>query len=111
MDTPVPHTPLFPSWARRRPNVGLGAEAVTEITPTGLRTSSGAEHEADVVVLCTGFQAQRLLHPIDIRGRGGRSIRDAWGDDDPHAYLGATTPGFPNLAFMYGPNTNPGGGS
>ncbi len=97
--------------ALRRPNVELVAEAVTEVTPTGLRTASGAEHEADVVVLCTGFQAQRLLHPIDIRGRDGRSLRDDWGDDDPHAYLGVTTPGFPNLAFMYGPNTNPGGGS
>jgi 4-hydroxyacetophenone monooxygenase len=97
--------------ALRRPNVELVTEAVSEVTPTGLRTSSGAEHEADVVVLCTGFETQRLLHPMDIRGRDGRSIRDDWGEDDPHAYLGVTTPGFPNLAFMYGPNTNPGGGS
>jgi 4-hydroxyacetophenone monooxygenase len=97
--------------ALRRPNVELVTEAVAEVTPTGLRTCSGDEHEVDVVVLCTGLQAQRLLHPMDIRGRGGRSIRDDWGEDDPHAYLGITTPGFPNLAFMYGPNTNPGGGS
>lgn len=97
--------------ALRRPDVELVTEAVSEITATGVRTSSGAEHAADVVVLCTGFEAQRLLHPIDIRGRDGRSIRDVWGDDDPHAYLGVATPGFPNLMFMYGPNTNPGGGS
>lgn len=97
--------------ALRRPNVELVTEAVAEITPTGLRTSSGDEHEVDVVVMCTGFDTQRLLHPMEIRGRDGRSIRDDWGDDDPHAYLGITTPGFPNLMFMYGPNTNPGGGS
>lgn len=97
--------------ALRRPNVELVTEAVSEVTTTGVRTSAGGEHEVDVVVLCTGFEAQRLLHPMDIRGRDGRSIRDDWGDDDPHAYLGITTPGFPNLLFMYGPNTNPGGGS
>ncbi len=97
--------------AIRRPDVSLVTEAVAEVTPNGVRTTSGAEHEVDVVVLCTGFHAQRLLHPMDIRGRGGRTIREAWGDDDPHAYLGVTTVGFPNLLFMYGPNTNPGGGS
>jgi 4-hydroxyacetophenone monooxygenase len=97
--------------ALRRPDVELVTDAVSEITATGVRTSSGAEHEVDVVVLCTGFEAQRLLHPMDIRGRDGGSIRDDWGDDDPHAYLGVATPGFPNLLFMYGPNTNPGGGS
>lgn len=95
----------------RRPDVELVTEAVSEVTATGVRTSAGGEHEVDVVVLCTGFEAQRLLHPMDIRGRDGRSIREDWGDDDPHAYLGITTPGFPNLVFMYGPNTNPGGGS
>ena len=97
--------------ALRRPDVELVTEAVAAVTPTGVRTVSGIEHEADVVVLCTGFEAQRLLHPIDVRGRSGRSIREAWGEDDPRAYLGIATVDFPNLLFMYGPNTNPGGGS
>ncbi len=47
-----------------------------------------------------------MLWPLEIKGRGGRSIRDAWGDDDPRAYLGITVPGFPNLFVTYGPNTN-----
>jgi 4-hydroxyacetophenone monooxygenase len=43
-------------------------------------------------------------------GRDGRTLREVWGDDDATAYLGITTPGFPNLFFMYGPNTNSGAG-
>jgi 4-hydroxyacetophenone monooxygenase len=43
---------------------------------------------------------------MTIRGRGGRTLRDDWGDDDPRAYLGMTAPGYPNLFVLYGPNTN-----
>jgi len=47
-----------------------------------------------------------MLWPLEIKGRGGRTIRDLWGDDDPRAYLGITVPRFPNLFVTYGPNTN-----
>jgi len=57
-----------------------------------------------VVVWCTGFTATEYLAPIDIRGVGGRSIREAWAEG-PEAYLGLVTPGFPNLFMSYGPNT------
>ena len=96
--------------ALTRDNVELITEPVAAITPHGLRTASGEEREADVIVMCTGFEAQRMLHPMDITGRAGVRLRDVWGDDDPSAYLGITTPGFPNLFFMYGPNTNSGAG-
>jgi 4-hydroxyacetophenone monooxygenase len=48
---------------------------------------------------------------MEIRGREETLLRDSWSDDDGRAYLGITTPGFPNLFFLYGPNTNPPGGS
>jgi 4-hydroxyacetophenone monooxygenase len=115
----LPHYPPFGKrmlldngWfaALKHPSVDLVTDRVTEVTETGVRTSSGEEIDADVIVFATGFQAQRLLHPLDIRGRGGVSVRDVWGDDDARAYLGMTTPGFPNLFMMYGPNTNLGHG-
>jgi 4-hydroxyacetophenone monooxygenase len=96
--------------ALRRDHVDLVDGAVSAITPTGIRTADGVEREADVIVFATGFEAQRVLHPIDIRGRDGRSIREVWGEDDASAYLGIATPGFPNLHFVYGPNTNLGHG-
>jgi 4-hydroxyacetophenone monooxygenase len=69
----------------------------------------GIEHPADVIVLATGFKAQMPLWPMHVEGTQG-TIRDAWGDDNPRAYLGITVPHFPNLFILYGPNTNGGHG-
>src|SRR5215208_1702747 len=38
-----------------KPNVELVADRIAEVTPTGIRTESGAERPADVIVLATGF--------------------------------------------------------
>jgi 4-hydroxyacetophenone monooxygenase len=95
--------------ALKRPDVDLITSSVSELTETGIVAADGTERPADIVVFATGFQARRPIH-LDIRGRQGRSLADVWGDDDARAYLGITTPGFPNLFFMYGPNTNLGHG-
>ena len=42
-----------------------------------------------------------LLH-IDIRGRGGQSLRDKWADG-PKNYLGLMMAGFPNMFTVTGP--------
>ena len=43
---------------------------------------------------------------MKVKGRGGRRpARAAWAGD-ARAYLGMTTPGFPNFFMIYGPNTN-----
>jgi 4-hydroxyacetophenone monooxygenase len=96
--------------ALKEPNVELVVDEIEAVTPTGIRTAGGEEYDVDLIVFATGFEARRLLHPLNIRGRSGQSIREVWGDDDARAYLGITTPDFPNLFFMYGPNTNLGHG-
>ncbi|TCZ63635.1 flavin-containing monooxygenase [Roseicella aquatilis] len=95
-------------WYRmlKRPNVELETGAIERVTPDAITMRDGSVHPVDVIILATGFQASRMLAPVDIVGRGGRSIRQAWGEDDPRAYLGITAPGFPNLFMIYGPNTN-----
>src|SRR5262249_60290051 len=65
---------------------------------------------ADVIVLSTGFESTRFLAPMEIRGRDGLDLNDAW-REGANAYLGMTVAGFPNLFVMYGPNTNLGSGS
>lgn len=94
-------------WYRmlRRPHVELVTEGVAEVTPTGLVDTAGDERDFDVVILATGFHTDRLLYPMDIRGRSGRTTREVWGDHDARAYLGVTIPDFPNLYVMTGPNT------
>jgi 4-hydroxyacetophenone monooxygenase len=94
----------------RRDDVTLVADAVAEVTPDGIRTETGAHHDADVLVLATGFDAQHYLADMEIRGRDGLRLHDVWGDHDATAHLGMTVPGFPNLFLMYGPNTNAGAG-
>ncbi len=94
-------------WARtlKRDNVTLVTESITRITPTGIVTSDGVEHAADVIIYGTGFEASKFLTPMTVSGRGGVDLHEQWGGD-ARAYLGITVPGFPNLFCLYGPNTN-----
>ena len=107
LDEPGNHLDL-PALAA--PNVDLETERIAEITPTGVRTVDGVEHEADVIIWGTGFKATEFLEPMSIKGGGGRDLHDEW-STGAHAYYGMTVPGFPGLFIMYGPNTNTGGGS
>lgn len=61
------------------------------------------EHPLDVLVLATGFDAVTgPFNRIDIRGRGGTALRDAWADG-PRGYLGLAVAGFPNMFTITGP--------
>ncbi|WP_374472847.1 NAD(P)-binding domain-containing protein [Phenylobacterium sp.] len=91
--------------ALKRPNVELVTERIARVTPGGVVTADGTEHEADVLIYGTGFQASNFLSYLKVKGRGGRDLHEAWGGD-ARAYLGVTTPGFPNFFLIYGPNTN-----
>lgn len=91
--------------ALKRDNVELVTNKVVKITPKGVLTADGREHEVDVLIYGTGFQASNFLSFLKIKGRGGRDLHETWGGD-ARAYLGMTHPGFPNLFTIYGPNTN-----
>lgn len=89
----------------KRENVQLVTEEIARITPSGVRTVDGTEHEADVLIYGTGFQASAFLTPMRISGRAGIDLHEHW-SGEPRAYLGVTVPGFPNFFCLYGPNTN-----
>ncbi|QIS01611.1 FAD-dependent oxidoreductase [Nocardia brasiliensis] len=99
----------FPALAE--PNVTVETTAIEAITPTGIRTADGVEHEVDVIIFGTGFKGTEFLAPMNIYGVGGRKLTDVWGDAGARAFLGLSVPHFPNLFMMYGPNTNVGSGS
>ena len=116
-------TPDYPPFGKRmlmdngwfatvaHDDVSLVAGAVDRVSAHAVRTVDGHDHPADVLVLATGFQSRNYLGTTDYIGVGGISLHETWGPDDARAYLGMTIPGFPNLFFMYGPNTNPVSGS
>jgi len=99
-------------WFRTvaRDDVDLITADIAEVRADRIVTVDGTEHPVDIIVLATGFQPQRMLAPMEIHGRAGRTLRDVWGDDDPRAYLGITVPEFPNLFCLLGPNTFAGHG-
>ena len=94
----------------KRDNVRLETAAIKQVHARAVELDDGTIIEADILVMATGFQAGRMLWPMDIQGRSGVTIREKWGDDDPRAFLGITAPEFPNFFMMYGPNTNIGHG-
>ena len=90
--------------ALARPNVSLVTEGMARATPQGIVTADGREYALDVLVCATGFDVEHSLAHLDIRGRSGQRLADAW-RDGPQAHLGLTVAGFPNLWLMLGPNT------
>jgi cation diffusion facilitator CzcD-associated flavoprotein CzcO len=96
--------------ALQRPDVELVTEPIERLTPTGVRTRDGRERELDCVIYGTGFKAHDLVTPLEVHGRAGRTLNEAW-RGGAQAHLGLTVPGFPNLFLLYGPNTNLGFGS
>ena len=90
-----------------RPNVRLvdvRKDPIVEITAKGLRTGT-EEFEFDSLVFATGFDAMTgALTAVDIRGRGGRSLREVWAAG-PRTYLGVQVAGFPNLWTITGPGS------
>lgn len=88
-----------------RPNVTLETQAIARITSQGIETKDGVKHEVDIIVYATGFETTGWQWSVDVVGKNGKHLRDAWADT-PKAYLGITTAEFPNLFILYGPNTN-----
>jgi 4-hydroxyacetophenone monooxygenase len=91
--------------ALKRPNVELVTEPIARITKTGIETEDGKARDFDAIIYGTGFTASQFLKTFKVTGRGGRELHDVWAGD-ARAYLGMTTPGFPNFFIIYGPNTN-----
>lgn len=94
----------YPTLAR--PDVDLIDTGVAAIEERGIRTTSGEFVPADVIVYGTGFRTHAFLDAVEVRGREGLLLSEAWAGR-PQAYLGMAVPGFPNLFLIYGPNTNP----
>jgi cation diffusion facilitator CzcD-associated flavoprotein CzcO len=84
--------------------VDLQETPIERVTPHGLRTTD-REFEFDIIVYATGFDAVTGSYDrIDIRGVGGRTLRDKWANG-PVTYLGLHTSGFPNLLMPSGPQS------
>lgn len=84
--------------------VDLKETPIVRVTPDGIETSEGLI-ELDVILFGTGFDAVTGgPAAIDIHGVHGETLKDYWKDGFRTA-LGTTSNGFPNLFFIYGPQS------
>ncbi|GIO24066.1 NAD(P)/FAD-dependent oxidoreductase [Oceanobacillus sp. J11TS1] len=104
---PIIDTDYFETYNRNNVSlVDLKTTPIKEVTPIGVRTTE-AEHELDVIVFATGFDAiTGPLFNMDIRGKDGVTLKDKWaGGADIKTYLGIAASGFPNLFMITGPES------
>jgi 4-hydroxyacetophenone monooxygenase len=94
-------------WAAtlKRDNVTLVTETIREITPSGVVTADGVEHDVDVIVYGTGFQASHFLTPMQITGRGGVDLHEQWAGDARSPRV--TIPGFRTSSASTGRTPTP----
>lgn len=84
--------------------VDVKENPIERFSEKGIVTADGVEHELDMVIFATGFDAvDGNYMRLQIKGRGGESIKDHW-EDGPTSYLGMTVPKFPNMFMILGPN-------
>ncbi len=88
----------------QQPNVETVVCGIREIVAEGVIDNEGTLHELDVLALATGFQTDRFVRPISVKGVGGRDIEDAWAERCA-AYMAISIPDFPNFFLFNGPSS------
>lgn len=95
----------YPTLTRQ--DVTLDTGGIAAITPSGVQLTDGSQVELDVLIYGTGFDPHHFWFPMQITGQDGVALEDHW-STAAQAYMGTTTPKFPNLFFLLGPNTGTG---
>jgi len=93
--------------ALQKPNCKLITWPIATISPKGIRTAEGIEHQVDCIVFATGFEVSKAGTPFTIRGIQGRVLAEEWARG-AQAYKSVSVSGYPNLSFILGPNSGPG---
>jgi cyclohexanone monooxygenase len=87
-----------------RDNVRLVTEPIDKVIGSGVVTADGECHDADVLILATGFKVMDIdSATFALTGAGGRSLADFWNENRMQAYEGVSVPDFPNFFCICGP--------
>jgi cation diffusion facilitator CzcD-associated flavoprotein CzcO len=87
-----------------RANVHLVTDPIARIEADGVRDATGALHRVDTIIEATGFKPFDITDYVDIRGRDGRSLRQAFADR-VESFRTVMVPDFPNFFLLLGPNS------
>lgn len=91
--------------ALQRGNVKVVTDAITGASAEGLTDASGTLHSIDTIIHATGFKPFSLLEGMDVIGKDGQSMADYFARGGVRAHKTVSVPGFPNFAFLTGPNS------
>jgi cyclohexanone monooxygenase len=84
--------------------VDLKEDPIERMTAKGIDTAN-SEYEFDIIVMATGFDAVTGgLTQIDLRGTEDETLKEKW-SQGVRTHLGMASHGFPNLLFLYGPQS------
>jgi cation diffusion facilitator CzcD-associated flavoprotein CzcO len=88
-----------------RDNVLLVTEPIERICAQGIVTRDRTLHEADTLILATGFLTteQGNAPSFEVVGRGGVELGQFWEEHRLQSYAGVSVPGFPNFFLTAGP--------
>ena len=86
----------------QRPAVTIETGAIKRVVGDGIEMSDGTRHTLDVLVLATGFRADRFIRPTLVTGRNSRSLDDFWARRAT-AHYAISMPDFPNFFMLNGP--------
>lgn len=78
-----------------QPNVTLAEGSIETFTEKGIKTSTGQEYEADIIICATGFDVSFKPY-FPVVGVNGKLLSEEWAQD-PKAYLAMAARGFPNF--------------
>jgi cation diffusion facilitator CzcD-associated flavoprotein CzcO len=87
-----------------RDNVHLVTDGIAHIEANGIRDATGTLHAVDTIIEATGFKPFDITDYVDIRGRDGRRLRDAFAAR-VESFRSVMVPGFPNFFLLLGPNS------
>src|SRR5690606_28411773 len=83
--------------------VELEPSALAAIDDGSLIAAGGARHDADAIVLATGFHATRQPYAALVTGEHGTTLDEHWSGGFT-AVASTLVAGFPNLFVLGGPN-------
>ncbi len=90
--------------ALTKENIEVITDSLVTIGEDFIETKTGKISPLDTIILGTGFKPSEMHLANALRGRGGKTLSEAW-QGSPKAYLGTSVSGFPNLFLLFGPNT------
>lgn len=93
--------------ALQKENCKLITWPIATISPQGIRTAEGIEHQVDCIVFATGFDVAKAGTPFPVTGLDGRVLAEEWSRGS-QAFKSMNVSGYPNLFFILGPNSGPG---